>query len=109
MKNLTGKPMKNADYLIAPHVGAEVKADSWGYFKTLTEDVTDWEPCDFRIWMGGGRYHTAVRVEVTGRTVQYNFGGSVVRVKIIFVGDESPDVEVGGWMRIWWDQQERVW
>ena len=42
----------------------------------------------------------AVNVQVTGRTIQYRWGGRFVRVKIEWVGDCEPSTFSGGWMAV---------
>ena len=102
-----GYKISDSSYKIEPAAGTPIIADEWPYFHYLIADDTNWEPCDFRVRMANDRYQIAVRVEVTGRTIQRKFSTDVVRIKIIFVGDGTPDVEVGGWMEVQWGILDR--
>jgi hypothetical protein len=48
----------------------------------------------------GERETRAVRIEVTGRTLQWKHDRRVVRCRVVFLGDCEPDVETGGWLAV---------
>lgn len=93
---------------IIPQEGSYITIDEWNAPRYLLHDDTDWEPCDFRIHAGGGLYHLAVRVKVTGQTLQPRPYSTEdwVRVRVVLVGDGSPDTELHGWMMV--TERERV-
>ena len=109
------------EFDVVPQVGSYVEIDEWeGKGVCLEYDDTEWKLCDFRIPAGGGLYHLATRVEITGHTLQPRnglFSRDWVRVTVIFVAD-PPDVDwytgerlshdtiVRGWMAV--TERERV-
>lgn len=82
---------------ITPAVGKMVQPDGWGSWEELLP-CDDWDRADYRIAVK--KYDLAVRVEVTGNTVQMVEGVQAVRVKITFVGDCEPDSITRGWMYV---------
>jgi len=97
-------------YDVQPRVGDTIYIDEWGAWADLIEDETGWEKCDYRIPIKGGFYELAVRIEVTGRTIQWRQGAPMVRIKIVFVGDGEPDKVCRGWAYVCFDRiDEAKW
>ena len=105
----------NEDYDVKAQVGSYIEIDQWSNEgKLLEHDDTEWELCDFRISAGGGLYHLATRIEVTGGTVQrrsHAWNNEWVRVRVILVADPddidwytgertSEDTMLSGWMLV---------
>jgi hypothetical protein len=85
---------------VAPHAAAKVEPDGWnGYAGTLYV-CEDWDAAEWRLTTRHEGLDLAVNVEVTGRVVYHLNGNDWVktRVRVTFVGDGEPDVEVRGWM-----------
>jgi len=78
-------------------VGDTIYIDDWDRWVDLIEDETGWEKCDYRIPVKDGFYELAVRIEVTGRTIQWRQDAPMVRIKIVFVGDGEPDKVCRRW------------
>jgi hypothetical protein len=83
---------------VEPKVGSYVKPDGWSYGDCL---IAGDEFSPFRIPAGSIVIESlAVRIEVTGRTLQLHKGRLSVRVKVVFVGDGEPDTVCGGFMAV---------
>ena len=77
-------------------VGSVIQADGWK-LSCRVEEGDDFSP--FRIPTGDMVIESlAVRFEITGRTIQRDYAGPKVRIKIIFVGDCEPDTTTRGWL-----------
>jgi len=85
-----------------PRVGDVIEADGWRIGQTLDagDDFVDsgFPGCQFRVWMGGGVFHVAVNVEVTGKPHYRGYGRCRSRCRIEFVGDCEPSTFTRGWL-----------
>lgn len=86
-----------------PKVGVWVKPDGWSHGVTLLD--SDWDKANFYIPVDGAPLlrngpirKIAANIEVIGRAVTTKDEICVVRVKITWVGDESPDSYTRGYM-----------
>jgi len=77
-------------------VGDYIKPDEWRLGSCLQKGDS-FSPFRLPVNSNGPIKDLAVRIEITGRTLQWKHGENHVRVKIIFVGDCEPDTESGGW------------
>jgi len=80
--------------------GQYIQPDQWYISQPLIEG-DDFSP--LRLLTGSGQNggpikSLAVRVDITGRTLQTHQGGRAVRVRITFLGDGEPDTHSGGWL-----------
>lgn len=83
---------------VEPKVGSLIKIDDWPFACPLREGDS-FSP--FRVPTGQTVIKSlAVKIEFTGRTIQWKSNGPRVRIKIIFVGDCEPDEQCGGWLLI---------
>jgi hypothetical protein len=111
--------LENTEWDIIPQVGSYIELDSGAQY-WLEEDDTNWDLCQFRVEAGGGLYHLAVNVEVTGWSLQHRSysDSDWIRVAVTFVADPwdvdiytgermSEDETVGGWMVV--TDREKVW
>jgi len=99
-----------ADREITPEVGSYVILDSSknniGEHLLEGDDYCDsgFPGCQFRFPNPVREWRTsraiACNVEITGRTVQYRWGGRFVRVLIEWVGDCEASRFSGGWMAV---------
>ena len=81
---------------VTPRVGCRIKPDGWPFGEQLIEGDSF---SALRVLTGSAVIKSlAVRVEVTGRTIQYKNWEQRVRVRITFLGDCEPDTVVHGWM-----------
>jgi hypothetical protein len=86
------------DYDVTPKVGSYIKPDGWPIGSCL---VAGDSFSEFRL----PTHQTvitslAVRIEATGRTLQYKGGDLMVRVRIVFIGDCEPDSHTHGYMKV---------
>ena len=94
----------NVEVDATPRAGRQVIVDGWG--SPIASVLQDCELPDFAPFrlpsMKYDRIAYAVRIDVTGRTLQrrpYN-GTDWVKVQITFVGDGEPDTVGNGWMKV---------
>ena len=87
------------DYDVTPQVGRYIKPDGWSLGECL---IAGDSFSRFRIPVssGGPIKSLAVAIEPTGRTLHRKWGDLFVRVKIIFLGDDAPDVHTHGYMKV---------
>lgn len=79
-------------------VGSVIRVDNWKVSEALLPG-DDFSPFRIPTHCGGPITSVAVRIEVTGRSIQYQgWMGKRVRVRVVFVGDCEPDTCVGGWL-----------
>lgn len=86
---------------IVPTAGMSVKPDEWGI--GFCEPIeSDWDKAPVRIRTYQPVIESlAVRIEVTGRTVFAEANGaSIIRCRVVFVGDGEPDTTTGGWLNV---------
>ncbi len=93
-------PLADLGYDVTPAPGRYIAPDGWTWGDRL---VAGEEPYPLRLMLPSGRNggpikSLAVRIEVTGRTVQKWKSGDAVRVRIVFLGDGEPDTSTGGYM-----------
>jgi hypothetical protein len=86
---------------VQPQVGLYVKPDGWAYGGRLIEGDS-FSELRLTTNSGGPITDLAVRIEVTGRTLQRKQGVRSVRVRIVFIGDGEPDTITGGYMEVPW-------
>lgn len=84
---------------VEPQLGSAVKPDNWPWYQRLIPGDS-FSPFRIPVNSMGPIKDLAVRVEVTGRTIQRVQGYTVVRVRITFPGDCEPDTVCGGWMQV---------
>lgn len=91
---------------VAPKLDSVVRPDGWAWAGRLVR--SDWDRADFYLTTnsGGPIKELAVRITITGRTIQRREGDYWVRVRIEFVGDGEPSSFTKGWMRSGWNCQE---
>lgn len=83
---------------IEPKVGSSVNLDGYPISCELLKGDDD---SSFRIKMSkSSNLSFAAKIKITGRTVQRDYVGPRVRIRILFSGDGIPCEECGGWMRI---------
>ena len=85
---------------VVPAVGSYIKPDGWPMGSVLAQGDS-FSPFRLPINSGGPIKSLAVRIEVTGRTIQRHAGSYHVRVRIIFVGDCEPDTVTFGTMIVY--------
>ena len=89
---------------VTPQVGRIVRPDGWTMYGRLIAGDS-FSALRLTTNSYGPVKDLAVKIEVTGRTLQRDprdRSMRVVRVKVIFVGDCEPDIVSGGWMEIPW-------
>jgi hypothetical protein len=59
-----------------------------------------WDGADFAVEVPPPVGRVAVRIAITGRTLQYFDGEAWVRVRVTFPGDDEPDSHCKGWMGV---------
>lgn len=89
---------------VQPRIGDTLYPDGWAPSSTYL-NPSDWDKAEWRI--PSARYSgigLAIRLRVTGRTVQRKHGNLVVRVEITWVGDGEPDTYSKGYLVIDWER-----
>ena len=90
---------------VQPKLGDTLYPDEWAPSSTYL-NPSDWDKAEWRV--PSARYQDlpglAIRLRVTGRTVQRKYGNLVVRVEITWVGDGEPDTHSKGYLAIDWDR-----
>lgn len=85
---------------VTPKLGSVIQPDEWRLSGRL---IVGDDFSRFRLTTNNGIVTSLpVRVEVTGRTIQYKNGERTVRVRITFLHDGEPDVTTGGFMYVPW-------
>ena len=81
-------------------VGMLVFSDQWSGWSGRLLPGDTFSPLRMTLGRLGERETRAVRIEVTGRTLQWKHDRRVVRCRVVFLGDCEPDVETGGWLAV---------
>jgi len=104
MHTQTMKLYWGAECDVTPKAGRLILVDGWG--SPVSRILQDCEIPEFAPFRLPSLNHPdvayAVRVEVTGRTIQtrpWNDYGWV-KIRIVFVGDGEPDTCTSGWMKV---------
>ena len=74
--------------------------DKWSGWSGRLVDGDSFSALRMTLGRCGERETRAVRIVVTGRTLQRKHDRRVVRCRVVFLGDCEPDVETGGWLAV---------
>lgn len=89
---------------IQPKIGDTLYPDGWAPSLTYL-NPSDWDKAEWRVPSAAYPWvNLAIRLRVTGRTVQRKHGNLVVRVEITWVGDGEPDTHSKGYLAIDWER-----
>ena len=90
------------EIMVKPLVGSYIEKDGLQGDRLLPCD--DWDKAEFRwpnpIQEWREKHAIACNIEITGRTVRLIRGGSWVRVRFTWVGDDEPDTYSLGFMLV---------
>lgn len=79
-------------------VGSVIHIDNWKVSEVLLPG-DDFSPFRVATQSGGPIKSLAVRIEITGRSIQYlGWMGKRIRIRVVFPGDGEPDTHASGWL-----------